>query len=332
MSSARKVTVGADELAALAAGSDQGDAAEHLVGPPRERRSRAAPSAASAGLPSSAPSRTTSVSTPRTSALGAPSTAARGLAERVLDDELRRVALGQLVDAGGDDLELEAEQRRAALAAAARRRRGSASVLRCGSAELREPDADLALGRLVGVGAVDEVEGHLGAEVAADRAGLGLDRVGRADQLARGLDGLDALEDRGDERAAGDEVDELAEERLARCARRSARAPSPPRRCSCFRAVSRRPLRSKRARTSPVRPRSKASGLIRIRVRVVSDMGWTSRVSGLVWTGGGSGGRGRTPAWAGIAVVPGRRRPGGARRAGAARCAWSGRLRRRRGR
>ena len=59
---------------------------------------------------------------------------------------------------------------------------------------------------------------------------VGLDRIGRADQLAGGLDRLDALEDHGDQRAAGDEVDELAEERLARCARRSARWRSPRRR------------------------------------------------------------------------------------------------------
>src|SRR3954447_10720678 len=35
----------------------------------------------------------------------------------------------------------------------------------------------------------------------------------------------------------------------------------------CLRAAIRRPLRSKRAITSPVRPRSNASGLTRIRVR-----------------------------------------------------------------
>ena len=107
-----------------------------------------------------------------------------------------------------------AEQRRAAPAAAARRRRGPASDPLRPVESSGNQIADLALGRLVGVGAVDEVEGDLGAEVAADRAGLGLDRVGGADQLAGRLDGLDALEHAGDERAAGDERDELAEERL----------------------------------------------------------------------------------------------------------------------
>ena len=113
---------------------------------------------------------------------------------------------------------------------------------------------------------MDEVEGDLGAEVAADRAGGGLDRVGRADQLAGGGDGLDALEDRRDERAAGDEGDELAEERLLGVLGvvlgrdLLVAVDQLPQR------EIRRPLRSKRARTSPVRPRSKASGLIRISV------------------------------------------------------------------
>src|ERR1700761_3493113 len=39
---------------------------------------------------------------------------------------------------------------------------------------------------------------------------------------------------------------------------------------SVFRAAIRRPLRSKRAMTSPVRARSKASGLTRIRVRLTA--------------------------------------------------------------
>ena len=49
--------------------------------------------------------------------------------------------------------------------------------------------------------------------VAADRAGGGLDRVGGPGQRAERLDRARALERPGDQRAAGDEVDELAEER-----------------------------------------------------------------------------------------------------------------------
>src|SRR4051794_39272878 len=63
------------------------------------------------------------------------------------------------------------------------------------SGELGEPDPDLALGRLVGVGAVDHVEGHLEREIAADRAGSRLDRVGRADQLTGRLHRFGALQD-----------------------------------------------------------------------------------------------------------------------------------------
>ena len=61
---------------------------------------------------------------------------------------------------------------------------------------------------------MDQVECHLEAEVAADRAGRCLDRVRRTDHLARGRDRLGTLEHRGDQRAAGDELDQLAEEGL----------------------------------------------------------------------------------------------------------------------
>ena len=110
---------------------------------------------------------------------------------------------------GDDRLELDPEPLEDL--APARRRRGEDQG---GPLSCAEPDPDLALGGLVGVGAVDEVEGDLEPVVAADRAGRGLDRVGRADQLAGGRDRLDALEHRGDQRAAGDERDQLAEERL----------------------------------------------------------------------------------------------------------------------
>ena len=52
------------------------------------------------------------------------------------------------------------------------------------------------------------------AKSPADRAGGGLDRVGRADQLARRGDRFGPLEHHRDQRPAGDEGDELAEERL----------------------------------------------------------------------------------------------------------------------
>src|SRR5205085_9982935 len=73
----------------------------------------------------------------------------------------------------------------------------------------------LALGRLVRVRAVDHVLADLERVVTTDRAGVRLERVGRPDHLAGGHHGLVAFEHHRDERAAGDEVDELAEERLA---------------------------------------------------------------------------------------------------------------------
>ena len=62
---------------------------------------------------------------------------------------------------------------------------------------------------------MDHVLADRDGEVAADRAGGGLERVGRADHLAGGAHGLVALEHHRDERAGGDEAHELAEERLA---------------------------------------------------------------------------------------------------------------------
>jgi hypothetical protein len=82
--------------------------------------------------------------------------------------------------------------------------------------ELRDEDAGLAGGGLVGVRAVDQVGLNLQPVVAADRAGSGLHRVGGADHLPGGLHRLVALQHQGDQRAAGDELDQLAEERLLR--------------------------------------------------------------------------------------------------------------------
>src|SRR4051812_25626624 len=77
-----------------------------------------------------------------------------------------------------------------------------------------EPDPDLALGGLRRVGAVHEVVRHGEREAAAQRARRGLGRVGRADRDATGRDRPFALEDERERRPGGDEVDELAEERL----------------------------------------------------------------------------------------------------------------------
>src|SRR5262245_31033644 len=80
---------------------------------------------------------------------------------------------------------------------------------------LREEQGGLALAGLGRVRAVHHVLADLDREVAADRPGSGFERVRGADHLAGGADGVLALEDERDDRAGGDELDELAEERLA---------------------------------------------------------------------------------------------------------------------
>src|SRR5258705_12802796 len=85
---------------------------------------------------------------------------------------------------------------------------------RATTSELRKPDSDLALCRLRRIRAVHEIERDLGAELAADRPRIGLDRIGRADHLASRLDGVRPVKNHRDELAARDEFDELAEERL----------------------------------------------------------------------------------------------------------------------
>ena len=104
-------------------------------------------------------------------------------------------------------------------------------------------------------------------EVAPDRAWRRGDRVGDAHQRADRLDRAVTLDDHRDERTAGDEVDEVAEERLAlvlgvvrgwRSSRSSVRSSM---------ATMVKPLRSSRPMISPTRPRRTPSGLTRTRVR-----------------------------------------------------------------
>src|SRR5699024_540139 len=81
--------------------------------------------------------------------------------------------------------------------------------------EVREPDGDLALSGLRGVGTVDDVLADGQGEVAADGARGGLGHwVGATGELAPCVDGALALDDAGDQRCGGDELDELTEERL----------------------------------------------------------------------------------------------------------------------
>src|SRR5689334_3640995 len=82
------------------------------------------------------------------------------------------------------------------------------------ASQLGEEDLRLALGGVRGVRPVNEIGLDLEAVVAADRSRRRLDRVGGADHLAGRLHGLVTLEHHRHERAAGDELHQLAEERL----------------------------------------------------------------------------------------------------------------------
>src|SRR5918992_4073323 len=134
------------------------------------------------------------------------------LAPRVLDHQAARLAFRQLLHVGRSDAEVDPEllQSRPALG------RAGSEDERLGqlSGELGEEQPGLAPGRLGRVGAVDEVRLDLQPEVAADRARGRLERVGGADHLARRGHGLVALEHERHQRAAGNEVDEVSEERL----------------------------------------------------------------------------------------------------------------------
>src|SRR5262245_9693322 len=59
--------------------------------------------------------------------------------------------------------------------------------------QFRKPDLDLPLRGLRRIGAVDKIEGDLGAKLTANRAGLGLHRIGGANDLASSLDRVGAL-------------------------------------------------------------------------------------------------------------------------------------------
>ena len=77
-----------------------------------------------------------------------------------------------------------------------------------------EPEVDLVVGSLDGVGTVDDVATDIDAEVTADGAGLGVEGLGGTEHLAAGDDGVVALPDHSADGAGGGVVDETAEEAL----------------------------------------------------------------------------------------------------------------------
>ena len=167
------------------------------------RRSRA--SAPSAALPSSRPSSTTSVSTPeheRPLARAASSPAA-ALRRAFSSTTSAGSPSRELLDVGHDDLELDPERRRGSRAAAATPSRISREaapeptlISRSGNQSAISRSADSSESE-----PWTRLKVTSSGEVAADRARRRLERVGRADQLARGGDRVVALEHRRDQRA-----------------------------------------------------------------------------------------------------------------------------------
>ena len=126
-------------------------------------------------------------------------------------------------------------------------------------------------GRLQRVAAVHQVLGEQDAEVAADRAGRGLARVGRAHHRAHDLPRvLRALEHHRHDRAAAHEGDEVGVEALADVLLVVAGQRVGVERAQVEGDDASGPWPRSAATISPTRPRSTASGLSRTRVR--SDM------------------------------------------------------------
>src|SRR5258707_5833883 len=115
--------------------------------------------------------------------------------------------------AAADPLTLKSSVSRARISRRCGEREANTSGSGGVALELAEEQGGLARGRLRRVRAVHHVGANLDREVAANRAGGRLQGVGRADQLPRRPDGVGALEHHRQDRARGDEVDELPEER-----------------------------------------------------------------------------------------------------------------------
>ena len=190
---------------------DERDAADDLVGAagePLQVLARLRPRRA--GLPRISPSSTTIVSAPRTSV------AARPPAPCAARSPPRPRAGRRAVSSSTP--ETRTSKAMPACSRIARRwGEAEARIRGSGKNSFASRSADSARVR-----AVDHVLADLDGEVAADRAGGGLERVGRADHLARGAHGLVALEHHRDERAGGDEARRARRRTACPRARRSA--------------------------------------------------------------------------------------------------------------
>ena len=131
--------------------------------------------------------------------------------------------------------------------------------------------------RLRRVRAVRGVVVDRGAEVLAQRAGVGLGRVGRAHEVAPLLDGVRRLEAQHDARARRHEVGQPAEERAAPGGRRRSPRPRPCDMWIMRAARTVNPAASMRARICPIDPLLTASGLMMANVRCISDRLYLAR-------------------------------------------------------
>ena len=79
---------------------------------------------------------------------------------------------------------------------------------------IREPEGDLLVGRLDGVGTVANVSADIDAVVTSDGAGLGVERLGGTEHLSAGEDDVGTLPDHAADGAGGGVLDETVEEAL----------------------------------------------------------------------------------------------------------------------
>ena len=123
-----------------------------------------------------------------------------------------------------------------------------------------EPDRDFAFGRVGRIAAVHEIAADRLTVVAADRAGRGFDRIGRADRRAAAFDRIRPFDHDRDDRRAREVLDEAAERTACLRVRRNAvsralrrrRASSSPRSCTRAARSARGSRRRARARPRPL--------------------------------------------------------------------------------
>src|SRR3954451_11913235 len=178
---------------------------------PESRRRVSAAAAALGGLPQISSSVATSVSTPSTIS-PSPAPAATALRRAFSPATTSGTPAFSSTTSTGRSTNSTPSWRRISRRCGERLARTSVTAVLL---QVREEERGLPRGRFVGVRPVDHVLADLEGEVPADRARGSLERVGGPDDLPGGHDGLVALEDHRHQRPGGDELDQLAEERLA---------------------------------------------------------------------------------------------------------------------